>query len=217
MSNPSEINIDFRLIELEQELRLISELRETLEHQIAHSIAQETLRTESALRKEHDWTEHEIAYQVLDHTLENLHSRLSRGLFLLALWAVFESVISEVAYFIADQRKANLKVQDLYGRSLRDKWSKYFSFVLGYELNFTKQEWMRLNELAALRNFFAHANGRVDQLNDKTKLKIKKIKICGGVEMKLDYIFLNKEFLKDSTEFVHGIMQRLLERVKHDF
>ena len=98
-----------------------------------------------------------------------------RGTFLVSLYAVYESVVIEIAKLIRDKQSQQIKIDDLKGNFL-ERAKKYYKHILQFDLYSNEKAWQQIKMLSDLRNAFAHANGRVDRLNRKSKEKIEQWK-----------------------------------------
>ena len=98
----------------------------------------------------------------------NALSLFFRGTFLVSLYAVYESVVIEIADLIRDKQSQQIKIDDLRGKFL-EKAKKYYKHILQFDLYSNEKAWQQIKMLSELRNAFAHANGRMDRLKPKPK------------------------------------------------
>jgi len=80
--------------------------------------------------------------------------------FLVALYAVYESAVTEIARLIQVGQSQYISLNDIKGEFL-DRAKKYYKHILQFELYSKEKEWPRIKMLSELRNAFAHANGRL--------------------------------------------------------
>ena len=89
----------------------------------------------------------------------------------MSLYAVYESVVIEIADLIRDKQSQQIKIDDLRGNFL-EKAKKYYKHILQFDLYSNEKAWQQIKMLSELRNAFAHANGRMDRLKPKPKKKL---------------------------------------------
>ena len=131
----AKIHVDFRFIGLEHELLSLAKYREVFEEQLTFLKDQERVRLRARLtsaESEMDDAERQFASEQVDLLVEEILPRFFRGPYLIALWALFESAIIELADYLAKKKQLLLKLRDVRGRDPMDKWNKYYSHVAGY-------------------------------------------------------------------------------------
>jgi hypothetical protein len=211
-----KIKLDFRFTDLEHEVWSIGKYREVLEEQL-------TLAKEQALQRVHDAERQEdigeedrgLAIAQAYVLGEEVLPRFYRGPFLITLWAVFELAITEVADYLAEKKGASLKLSDIKGRDQREQWTKYYTHVIEYPLQFEEITWQRFKELRQIRNVLAHSNGRLD---DKTRRKIEPWCIeNSGLLLHYDLLHISAEYVREAEMLVTTTLTSLVRRVKEDF
>ena len=207
-----KITLDFRLLEVSMELSTLEKHLELIENQIergqeeARSIMEaETLELESDDEAEWSILGQEYYYQV-----DFMLPRVLRNPFLVSLFAVYESAVTEIANLIQRKKGVGISIDDLKGDLLR-RSKKYYAQVLQFELSLDNDSWQRLMLLSDLRNAIAHTNGRVDMVSKRTRERILKSE---GVREEVGWLVVEGAFLKETFAFVKIDLEGLVERYK---
>ena len=139
-----------------------------------------------------------------------------RGPFLVSVYAVYESVVIEIADLIRDKQSQQIKIGDLKGNFL-DRAKKYYKHILQFKL-YSNERWQQIKMLSDLRNAFAHANGRVDRLKSNLKKKIE----CWDQQQNIgisitpfDHVKCEADIVADLFGAVRDSLEDLIERYKH--
>ena len=202
------ITIDFRLTGVAVELIMLQEYLNLVEESIKRSQQEAADKRDAIVKKfPDDWdlASHDYCYQV-----EVMLPRILRGPFLVALFAVYESSVTEIASLIQKKQKQPIALDDIKG-DLLDRAQKYYKHVLHFELSKSNRHWQRLVLLSDLRNAIAHTNGRIDMIRSGTKKKILKNQ---GVEEKFGYVIVTEAFLRETFELVNEDLEDLVARYK---
>ena len=199
--------IDFRFVELRYELWCLKQYRQSLERQL------EIMWKNAALLAGSD-PDYELADQERRETVESVIPRYYRGPFLITLWSVFESGIFDISRYIAEKKGVALNLSDIKGDTPRERWNKYFTHVLKWDLGIATADWTRLREIQDLRNAIAHTNGRITLLNDTLARKIRSwAKQNRGIKLRYDLILLSAKYIDDAGVFVDRVLSGIVERV----
>ena len=157
--------------------------------------------------------EKEIARKNHEWRIDDL-SLFFRGPFLVSLYAVYESVVIEIADLIRD--KQSQQINDLKGNFL-DRAKKYYKHMQ-FKLYSNDRAWQRIKMLSDLRNAFAHANGRVDRLKSNLKKKIE----CWDQQQNIgisitpfDHVKCEADIVADIFGAVRDSLEDLIKRYKH--
>jgi hypothetical protein len=211
------IALDFRLIEIESELFVLDDHLNLIEEQIRNKESFERMKSQQKIKKlnlnpdDPEWHEEQ---QKLDYLVDFLLPRLFRGPFLISLYAVFESAVTEIASLIQKQKRITISINDLRGDFL-DRAKKYFKDIVDFQLLSDKLAWDRITILSVLRNAIAHANGRIEMLNKETKQKITNLeKHKVGISSIYGFIVFEEGFLRDTLRLVSASLNDLVERYK---
>ncbi len=128
--------------------------------------------------------------------------------------AVFETSVIEIARLIQENIKQGIDINDLRGDFLK-RAKKYYKNALKFELCNSEKDWQSITILTEVRHAIAHANGRMEVLNDKSKRKIKEFeKQDKGISFYYDYLLIDSIFAKESFSAVSSILEDLIERYK---
>lgn len=224
-------HLDFRLSDAEAELEMLAEHLQLIENHIE--------RIQKEERREFDRKVEEIGktYKCANLTAELIEERrveeeiaskeyelrindpplFLRGPFLVSLYAVYESVVTEIACLIRDKQSQQIKIDDLRGNFL-ERAKKYYKHILHFDLYSNEKAWQQIKRLSDLRNAFAHANGRVDRLNRKSKEKIEKWngqKKIGISITIFGHVICEADIVADIFGVVRDSLKDLIKRYKH--
>lgn len=113
-----------------------------------------------------------MALQDHYHWIDFLLPRFLRGPFLVFLYAVYESMVTEAADVMRDRVSESRRLAEYGAKNLGflQRAAKYYREVLAFDLCLDPTTWERLDALCELRNALAHANGRLDILQAKKNL-----------------------------------------------
>lgn len=209
---------DFRLLEVSGELYALEDHLQLIESQMGQIQKTLRLRVDAYIRKEGlcpDDPEWHGAIQEYDHHIEFLLPRFFRGPFLVALYAVYESAVTEIARYIQDKQSQQISIDDLRGGFL-ERAKKYYKHILRFELYLQEKEWHRVKMLSELRNAFAHMNGRLEMLNSKSRKTIENWEHQNlGISTYHGYIICEAKIVTEIFDVVRGSLEALVSRYKH--
>jgi len=162
----------------------------------------------------YDDPEYHLEQQELDYLIEVALPRIFRGPFLLSLYAVYESAVTEIAALIQKKKAIKMSINDLKGDFL-EKANKYFSDVLQFPLFLGNEAWQKINMLFVIRNAIAHTNGRIEMLNKSARQKIANWENQKrGISSTSGYLVVEEQFLKDTLKIVSNSLSDLINRYK---
>ena len=214
------VDLDFRFVEIDYELWALGEYLDALERQLPTIADEKRAQTHAYLQAEGlDWDDPEaaLAFQELYEVVENVLPRFLRGPFLVTLWALYESAVTEIANYLRQQQNQALKLQDIRGDFL-DRARKYFDHVLGFPLCTDTRTWERLRMLMILRNALAHANGRVEAVSEQAREKIRNWTRMGvGVAIENGNLLFTEAFVRETYALVRESLAGLIERVRSKY
>ncbi len=214
--------VDFRLGEVSGELDTLKKHLELIEEEIKRGEEAAKAELDAKLRplylnkqelslderdEEHNYRE-EYYYQI-DFVLP----RVLRVPFLVALFAVYETAVIEVASHIQKKRGGQISRDDFKG-DLLNRAKKYYKRVLQFELSSNNKRWERLTVLAGLRNAIAHTNGRLDMIEEQNRKKMEKILKLDGVKDELGFVIVSGAFLRETFTLVKDDLEDLVARYK---
>jgi len=208
---------DFRLLEVESELYALEDHLKLIEGQIEELQRKERLRLDTYIRTEKlspDEPEWHMAIQEYEEYIELLLPRFFRGSYLVALYAVYESAVTEVAQLMKQSLLQDISIKDRKGDFLK-RAKIYYKDMLKFDLYTEDKEWQVIGMLAELRNSFAHVNGRMEMLNEKSKIKIKNWeKEKKGIITYSGYIVCDAKIVAEIFQNVRNSLKNLLDRYK---
>jgi hypothetical protein len=211
------IRIDFRLADVTMELYALEDHIQLIEKQIAELNKSKELELQEYLRKERltpDDPEWDVAKHEYYNMIEFLLPRFFWGSFIVSLYAVYETAVTEIARLIQENKAEMLSMNDLRGDFL-ERARKYYKSVLNFELCNSNKTWERIKVLVELRNAIAHANGRLDMLKKEPQQKIKNWSKTGiGISLWSNYFLVSAEFSKETFLLVSSSLEDLVQRYK---
>ena len=208
-----DFDYDFRLLEVTGELFALREHLKLIEEGIERIKKAEELKLRETELPPDD-PEWDSERQQYEYLTEDLLPRFFRGTFLVSLYAVYESAITEVARMIGSRKAHAISIDDLRGNFL-DRASKFYKDILQFELWQDQKEQQRIRMLSDLRNTFAHANGRFEMLNDSSKKRVKHLtKTEDGIKVFSGYVVCDAKITSDIFLTVQNSLSDLVARYK---
>ena len=207
---------DSRLVGASLELYGLEEHLKLIESQIVHIQKTEHHKARTSIREKRlhpDEPEWHIAWQEYHVRVDPL-PRIYRGPFLVALYAVYESIVTEIARLIQGKQSQRIGINDLKGGFL-ERAKKYYKCLLQFDLYSEEKVWQDVKMLFEIRNVFAHANGRLDMLNEKSRENMiiwEKQKL--GISTWSGYIMCDKKLVARLFSEVRGSLEDLINRYK---
>ncbi|MEX0719940.1 MAG: hypothetical protein WD059_04670 [Balneolaceae bacterium] len=216
MSNT--FKFDLRLVDISFELYAIEEHFELAENEIEKlskkekEIAEKILTDEKIEFNSPDW------YDVVNQSEQKIHTlipRFFRNPFLVSLYSIYESGVTEIADKIREKKGIDLLLNDINGPFL-DKAKKYYSSILDFNLSINESNWNKIKVLSEIRHAIAHTNGRIDLLRPNAQKKIRKY-AEGEFKMNFDAGFLiaEKETSEKLKNAVVDSLKALVQRYKN--
>lgn len=206
------------LLEIDSELSALDYHLNLIENQIRNKEAFERILSQRKIMKfgltskDPEW--HDERYE-LDYIVEFLLPRLFRGPFLISLYTVYESAVTEIANLIQNQKRIEIPITDRNRNFNLDRAKKYYKDTIDFQLYSNNVAWQRIKMLSVLRNAIAHGNGRIEMLSEK---KIKQIitweKQNVGISSIGGFVIFEERFLRDTLGLVSESLNDLVERYK---
>ena len=192
------------------ELATLEEHLEMIERQIAsgESEAQSNFYTQVEALEPEDEGEWQLLRNERDYHVEVVLPRVFRNPFLVSLFSVYETSVTEVARLLQKRQQKGIALDDIRGRFL-DRAKKYYREILQFELSKDNERWKHIVMLSQLRNIVAHTNGRLDV--GKGREKILQI---AGVGDKQDFMVVNESVLREKFCVVKTELEDLMARYK---
>ena len=211
-----KIEKDFPLLDASIELEALEEHLQLIENQMERIERTERNKTETSIRKEGlcpEDPEWHIAWQQYDYRIDSLPI-FFRGTFLVVLYAAYESIVTEIAHSIQVKQSQKKKINDLRGDFL-ERAKKYYKHILKFDLYSDEKVWQQVKMLSTLRNAFAHANGRLDMLNERSSQIIQKWAEKNlGISTYYGYIICEVNIVADMFGAVRSSLEDLIERYR---
>ena len=133
---------------------------------------------------------------------------------LVSLFAAYESIVTEIADLVKDSQSQEISIKDLRGDFL-ERAKKYYQHILQFELCSQQEIWMRIRMLSALRNAYAHANGRWAGLNKKVKSQLEsRMRKGPGISIHYGYIICDATTVGEIFRVVRDYLDDLIARYK---
>ena len=222
--NPTEktvcidcVEFDFRLLEIDCELDALEDYLQIIETHIESLTKAERTRLETYVRQNHvssDDPEWYTAVNECEHQIEVFLPRFFRGPFLVMLYAVYESAVTEIAQLIKGKQVQQIFLDDFRGDFLK-RAKKYYEHVLKFQLYTGNSAWQSIQMLSTLRHAIAHENGRMEMINSDAKKKIHNwegqkigVAVCGG------YLVFEARFAANIFQIVRASLKDLIKRYK---
>ena len=207
-----KIKIDFRLLEASMELSTLEKHLGLIEAQIERGREEAWSTREAKTRELEPDNEAEWSFIVQEYRyqVDFVLPRALRNPFLVSLFAVYESTVTEVAKIMQKKKGVGISIDDLKGDFLK-RSRKYYEHVLQFQLSLSNERWQRLMLLSDLRNTIAHTNGRLDIARTKTRERILKNE---GAKEELGCLVVEGAFLKETFTFVKDDLEGLVDRYK---
>lgn len=214
---PSIDSIHLSLLDVELELSALNYYVDFLEKQIKQK--QDDYQSEIKDIKKRGPTPDDLDWQHIK-AYEDMSDlwipRIFRYPFIVTLYAVYETAVSEIAENIKKQKMIDISINDLRVRGgFLNKAKKYFNDFLPFQLCDIEGTWNRITMLSEIRNAIAHTNGRIEMLNKGTKQKIinwEKQKL--GISLMNGFIVVEEVFLKDTFNSVSSSLNDLIKRYR---
>ena len=209
--------IDFRLLDASLELHALEDHLQLIESHMKDFQKTERRKVETHIRKgglcpsDLEW---HIAWREYEDRIDEL-PKFFRGPFLVILYAVYESIVTEISRLIQTKQSQKIAINDLRGDFL-ERAKKYYKHILQFKLYSEEEIWEKVKMLSELRNAFAHANGRLDILNEKLKKKIEERSQQNiGISTDSYYVVCEENIVAEIFGVVSGSLEDLIERYKH--
>lgn len=204
------LDVSFEIYALEDHLKLIEKQMERM-RKTENDKLKELIKKDNLTPNDPEW---HFASQEFDHRFDFLLPRVFRGPFLVALYAVYESAVTEIAQLMQTSKGHSIALGDLRGNFL-DRSKKYYKNILQFDLCGNNKVWERITILAELRHALAHVNGRLEMLKDSNLKRIIKLEKQGiGIEDFQGYLVFNAEFTKETFDLVRSSLDKLVQRFK---
>jgi hypothetical protein len=207
------------LLESSCEVYAVQDYYESLENQIDRVQRTLKLKLDTQLKTQKltpDDPEWYKAIQEYDHWVDLLLPRFFRGPFLVSLYALYESIVAEVAITIETLNPKLCSFQSFKKKrhlNFLEVSSQYYAEVLQIDLCPDANTWKQLIVLMKFRHAIAHGNGRIASIQPQ-KFKSEIVEMARdipGVDTYSGYITFGKKFVAGITRIVLDELLRFIE------
>jgi hypothetical protein len=209
--------VDSRLLDVSLEIYALEDHLQIIEKHMERFQEEERLRIDEYLKKESlcpDDPEWHIAFQDYNNRIDLLLPRLYRGSFLIALYAVYESAVTEIARLIQNKKSQKIAINDIKGDFL-ERAKKYFKHILTFDLYSEEKAWHKITMLSLLRDVYAHANGRLEMVKEPSRKTIQKWEQQNlGISDYHGYVICEAKIVEDIFKTVRKSLEDLVTRYK---
>jgi len=212
-----QIKLDFRLLivsleieALQDNLNLIKKQMQSLREE-NQSKFDEYCRVNKLTPNDPEWYE---AMQRFYDNVEFIVPRFFIGSFIVSVYSVFETSVTEIAKKIQNTQRQYISLNDLKGNFL-ERAKKYFDHILHFKYYSDDNIKVTVEMLADLRNAIAHANGRLEMLTKESRKNIEKWKRKeNGITFYYDYLLIDIECASEIFYQVQLFLKDLVKRYK---
>ena len=203
-------SIDLKLLALRIELTILESHFQFIEEEIVRAVENADREFQDKLQTlgSQDEAEWDLLRQERDFQVEFFLPRVFRGAFLVTLFSVYETAVTEIAELIQDKRGIKISLDDLR-HDLLTRAKIYYSNVLDFELSKSDKHWQRIKLLSDLRNAIAHRDGRLNMMTPTVMNRLLKAK---GISERFGYIVVDESFLQDTFSAVKEELEELVAR-----
>ena len=145
---------------------------------------------------------------------EDLVPRFFVGAFVIAVAAAYESAAFRSANYVQRKASARIKISDLREANMRKKLELYMSTVMGESFALPEGLSARIDELMAVRNCLAHANGELSLQNEKRREALETLaKTSSGVTIRDGFLLVDESFGRAYLRHAANAVNAMLELV----
>jgi hypothetical protein len=215
--DPAAFDLNDPLLDASCEVFALEDYLASMEEQIGHIQTSQRLKLDVYIKKEKltsDDPEWHVAIQEYYHWVDFLLPRFFRGPYLVTLYAVYESIVTEIMTLMQANAPKNPSFAEYKKRlNFLKRAKKYYREVLKVNLCSEQQTWDRLLTLMEFRHAIAHGNGRFDVLRPNKKKVIKElVSRVKGVNIHSGYIVFDSAFVSETATLVIAELNNLIER-----
>lgn len=214
-------SIVFRLIGISSDLDILKAHLEHIEEQEeqwlqwAEDIREDLLGDLSSYSQDDRQAYWQFAQGVYDDYVEFRLPRILYYPFLVSLYSVYESAVTEIENLIQEKNGKNESIANTKGKDFLHRANKYFRGAIGYELSQNNQSWEWIRILTEIRHAVAHANGHLELVREGKRKQIKRwIEQDIGIEEYYGDIIVSGAFVRETYEIIKGELESLIERFK---
>jgi hypothetical protein len=213
----AKFKFDFRFVEAGYERMIIEQYVALVEAHLPTIENEERARIWANVDHS-DELERDIAHRLEDLIDDGVSTRFLLGASIVACWALYEATVLEIASYVQSKRGLALRVSSLRGNFL-ERARTYFDDVLKFPLHQPTTDWKRLEKLANLRHFLAHANGDLRSINPSLRSEF--LSWANGVDglsiVNDQYLVIRAPFAKETLLFLKSLLDELVDRTRASF
>ncbi len=214
------LKTDFRLIAVSAEMQSLQEHYHILKGLIANTtdfkqrFLERYIQGEGLTPDDPEW---HLAHDEYMYDVEIILPKLVWGPFLIALFAAYESSITEISKLIQEKKSLKIAIDQIKGDFL-ERAKLYFKEILNFQLYVNETDWKNITTLLVLRNVYAHTNGQFELLKPGVKNKIKKLEEQQiGISENLDYVICERALAHKLLKSVQNSVSSLVDRYKQQY
>ncbi len=213
------IHTDFWLVEVPVDLDILKDHLKHIEEQAeqwrqsAEDILDTMLEKLPTLSQNDRRPWSQFSYDIHDDYVKSRPQYILYNPFLVSLYAVYESAVTQIASLIQEKNGQQVPLDDNKKGDFLGYAKKYYRDVLKLELFKNNQSWERLKILAELRHAIAHANGHLEMVKESKRKKIRNwMDKDIGIEEYCGDIIVTQSFVRETFDTVKDNLEDLLKR-----
>jgi hypothetical protein len=213
----AKIKIDLRFVDIGYERMMLEQYVALVDAHLEDLKSKEAARIEAATDPE-DEADIQLMFHLKDRLEEGVTTRFLVASVIVAVWALYEAAVDEIAEYAQKRRGLSLKLSSVRGAFV-DRARKYFDEVLKFPLHHVGADWDRLAALERLRHALAHGNGDLRHVQgDKLKPFAKWCSSTQGISVVAGrYVVIQPTFATDSVAFLKTLLDDLTNRTRLEF
>lgn len=208
------IDIKYEISILEQQLNTISKEYERHKKQSKKTTDKQIKKNDFNPNDQRDEAEYWILVDEHKHLVNDVLPRILINPFVVSLWSLYETAISDLSDLIKGKENVELSLYDINGAHFTAKAKKYFDHVLNFPFNITDQLLEDVKIIVNLRNGVAHGNSRLNSLKKSLVNDLRSGNINGvDISRMGDFFVLKPEFSKWSF----GVLKSHLDDLMSEY
>ena len=211
------IDISYPGISFGYESWALESYLKVLDESVSFAREQYRLRAKRDLDKREAELVHEQVNQKLweiEEAAETQIPRFFRIGALIPIWGLFESFVFDIALYVGGREKTGLSLRDIRAPNFRRQVEMYFEGALRIKLPWSEEERFKLGLLQELRNFVAHRNGRVTDLNTERRQDIERL-VAAVPSVTIDdgALMVPSEYIEEAAALVFNVVGKLSQMI----
>ena len=207
------IDFSFPGIDIKVESNVLREYIFQVESGV-NSICKTYMDSELDKYKDEHYTEYMHVYTVAEDELP----RVILNPITLSIYTLFESSINRLLEYCQSKEGQSDSLKDVKGKSLLSRVNKYIEQVLLYDYKFSASDIQTLSSLVAVRNCIAHANGDLNQLDQRRRSNLSKI-ITERNDLSIfsEQISVSAQYLQSMFEFIDQLLRKFMLFIENKY